>query len=153
MNKSISTAQARMALTLFVLGGVCVLTGIGFDALVFSPVINGKIIIGIGVLLAGVALAYIIRYIAFQKDPVRAQRMENIEKDERTLSIRRRAGFNAFITSMILSGFFLFIYSLISYPILSVQISFDWVWFMLAVLVIVPMMVYIIGLVRYEETM
>lgn len=153
MNKSISTAQARMALTLFVLGGVCVLTGIGFDALVFSPVINGKIIIGIGILLAGVALAYIIRYIAFKKDPVTAQRMENIEKDERTLSIRRRAGYNAFITSMILAGFFLLFYSLISYPILSIQISFDWVWFMLAVLVILPMMVYIIGLVRYEQSM
>jgi len=153
MNRSISTAQARMALTLFVLGGICVLTGIVFDDLVFFPVMNGKIILGIGIVLGGLSFAYIVRYIAFRKDPLTAQRLETNERDERTLSIRRRAGNGAFITSMILAGFFLIIYSLISYPVLAVQIEFDWVWFMLAVQVIVPMLVYITGLIRYEGKM
>ncbi|HWQ46814.1 MAG TPA: hypothetical protein VN376_08105 [Longilinea sp.] len=153
MNKSITTAQARMALTLFVLGGVCVLTGIAFDAFTFFPAINGKIITGIGVLLGGVSFAYIVRYLAFRKDPTTALRMEISERDERTLSIRRRAGNNAFITAMILSGLTLIIYSLVSYPILAEQINFDWVWLMLAVQVIVPMLVYIIGLVHYHDTM
>jgi uncharacterized membrane protein len=153
MNRSISTAQARMALTLFVLGGICILTGIFFDDIVFSPVMNGKIIMGIGIVLAGLSFAYIVRYIAFRKDPLTAQRMETNERDERTLSIRRRAGNGAFIASMILAGFSLFTYSLVSYPVLAVQIEFDWVWLMLAVQVIVPMLVYITGLVRYEGKM
>lgn len=57
---------------------------------------NFRIITGLGILLIGIGIGYLLRYRAALKDEQSARRLTVEERDERTVLIRARAGNRAY---------------------------------------------------------
>lgn len=68
---------------------------------------NFRIITGLGILIVGIGVGYLVRYgAAMNKDQLTARRLAAEETDERSLMIRNRAGNRAYwvSTAMVYSG-------------------------------------------------
>jgi hypothetical protein len=103
---------------------------------------NFRIITGLGILLAGIGVGYLVRYGAALKDEQSARRLIVEEQDERTVLIRARAGNRAFwvSTGLIYTGLMWVSFAANgSLPALSG----DTLWSFLAACVLVPFGVYV----------
>ena len=60
---------------------------------------NYRIVTGVGILLSGIGIGYLVRYRAALKDQGSARRLTVEERDERTVLIRTRAGNRAYWVS------------------------------------------------------
>jgi uncharacterized membrane protein len=82
---------------IFLIGGVIVIgSGIFIEHQYHGSPYNLRLITGLGILLAGVGIAYLVRYRATQIDEHSLRRVHAEERDERTELIRARAGNRAF---------------------------------------------------------
>ena len=147
MSNQQSYIQKRMRLGwgLVILGGVLFAAGLILQML-FSVPFNARIVSGLGIFLAGVGLAQILRYRAVQGDRQAATRLVNEERDERSRLIRAQAGSLAFWVSLAMTYIALMWLSLASSGSLPVP-TLDGLWFYLAAAVVVPGVVFIAGIV------
>lgn len=106
---------------------------------------NFRIITGLGILLIGVGVGYLVRYGAVQKDEQAARRLTAEERDERTQLIRTRAGNRAYWVSAALVYIGLMWASFAANGDLP-ALSGDTLWYFLAVAVLVPFGVYVLSL-------
>lgn len=103
---------------------------------------NFRIVTGIGILLSGVGIGYLVRYRAALKDEQSARRLTVEERDERTVLIRTRAGNRAYWVSSAL------IYTGLMWASFAANgslpdLSGNVLWFFLAAVVLIPFGVYI----------
>lgn len=103
---------------------------------------NFRIITGLGILLIGVGIGYLVRYKSAQKDEQSARRISVEERDERTVAIRSRAGNRAFLVETGLVYIGLMWVSFAANGSLP-PLEGDTLWFFLAAAMLIPFAVYI----------
>ena len=103
---------------------------------------NFRIITGLGILLAGIGVGYLVRYGAALKDEQSARRLSVEERDERTVLIRARAGNRAYWVSTAIIYIGLMWASFAANGSLP-ALTGNALWFFLAAGVLVPFGVYI----------
>lgn len=149
-NKS-SWIQTRVNLgwLFLALGAVVALAG-GVMQWQFADLpFNTRIITGLGILLVGVGIAYLVRYRAALRDEGSARRITAEERDERVVLIRNQAGNRAFWVSIAL------VYAGLMWASFSDRgdlppLTGDTLWFYLAGATVVPFVVYVASLL-YDE--
>lgn len=120
--------------------------GLEFDYLPY----NFRVITGLGILLIGIGISYLVRYWAAQKDETAAQRAMVDERDERTVAIRARAGNRAYWVSAVMLYAGLLWVGLAANGSLP-ELSGDVLWYYLAAAVVFPFGIYIVSLVVEER--
>jgi hypothetical protein len=103
---------------------------------------NTRLITGLGILLIGIGVGYLVRYMPALKDSQSARRLSVEERDERTLLIRARAGNRAYWVSAALIYFGLVWSSFAANGSLP-PLSGDSLWYFLAAAVLIPFGVYV----------
>jgi ABC-type uncharacterized transport system permease subunit len=121
---------------------------VGFRSTVES--FDPRIITGLGILLIGIGIGTLVRYIAVKKDARSSGRLVAEELDERNTLIRARAGNRAYWVSAAL------IYAGLMWASFAAngklpELRGDTLWFFLAGAVVLPFLVYIIGLVIDQQ--
>ena len=106
---------------------------------------NFRIITGLGILLVGIGIGYLVRYRAALKDEQSARRLTVEERDERTVLIRARAGSRAYWASMVLVYTGLMWASFAANGSLP-DLTGNTLWFFLAANLIIPFVVYVASL-------
>jgi hypothetical protein len=102
---------------------------------------NLRIITGLGLLLTGIGIGYLVRYWAALKDEQSAKRLTVEERDERTVLVRARAGNRAYWVSAVL------VYTGLMWSSFAANgglpdLSGDVLWYFLAAGVVIPFGVY-----------
>lgn len=127
------------------LGWICVglgvslfLIGIALRTFLSGTIADTRILEGIGILLIGVGIIPLSRSISARRDPLGARRSQLAESDERAVSFRNKAGFNAFLFSMVVNNAVLITYSALTRG----QPGFDPIWFTLIFLAVAPIIVF-----------
>lgn len=132
---------------LFAAGLLLILIGLAIRLWAPNVALNVKWISVFGILVTAFAIANLPQAIQSVKDPERARRAMYEASDERSLGIRRRSGYAAFIFSNLVSILALLVYSFTTRSVPGP----DRLWYYLAFMVLAPGMVYIIGLTYYHE--
>lgn len=142
--------QVRLGWVFFAAGLVLAIIGLilqwAFENLPF----NARIVTGLGILLLGIAVSYLVRYGAARRSLQAAKRLVSEERDERTQMIRARAGSRAYWVSAILTYALLMWVSFASNDSLP-MLSADALWYVLAAIVIVPGIVYMISTIYDQQ--
>lgn len=137
---------------LFLVAGILV-TGMGilierqFSYLSY----NFRVITGLGILLTGIGIGYLVKYRAALKNEDAARRIIVDERDERLVAIRTRAGNRAYWVSTALVYAGLMWISLASNGSLP-ALDEDALWYFLAAAAVIPFGVYIISIFKDERT-
>lgn len=140
--------QQRMYAWLFLIAGiVCAAAGVALERANLSLGINLRLITGMGILLLGLSLSAWLRFYSAEKRPEAAQRMMAAESDERMTAIKNKAGNRGFWLSLAITYALLMWESVASNGSLPV-LSEDARWFWLVAAVVLPMIVYIAGIVQ-----
>ena len=134
-------ALVGVSLLVFVVG--LLLQVLGADQ-PFDP----RLVSGLGVLLLGVGIGRLVQYMTLRRDPGAVRRIRIEAQDERTTLMRMRAGSRAHLVSELLTFALLMWVSFASHGQLS-ALSKDELWFALAAVVVVPMLVFV-GSMVYE---
>ena len=105
------------------------------------PYDYSRIITGLGILLAGIGIGYLVRYRAALKDEGSARHLTAEERDERLVLIRARAGNRAFWVSTLL------VYAGLMWASFAANgrlpaLGGDVLWYFLAAAVLIPFGVY-----------
>jgi hypothetical protein len=136
--------RIRLGWVFLGVGALVAVGGIFAESQFAGQPFNFRIITGLGILLIGVGVAYLVRYGAALKDEQAARRLTVEERDERTLLIRTRAGNRAYWVSAALAYIGLMWASFAANGDLP-ALSGDTLW-CLAAAVLVPFSVYILSL-------
>ena len=135
-------SRIRMGWIFLAAGSIVAIVGI-FTELQFAYLpYNFRIITGLGILLGGIGVGYLVRYRAALKDEQSAMRLTVEERDERTVLIRTRAGNRAYWVSTALIYLGLMWVSFAANGSLP-ALTGNTLWFFLAVGVLIPFGVYI----------
>lgn len=123
-------------------GVVVALVGIFAEVNFSYATFNFRLITGMGILLSGVGVGYLVRYRAALKDERSRRRLTAEERDERTILIRNRAGNRAYIVSAVL------VYTGLMWTSFAASGSLpaltgDALWFFLAACVLIPFSAYV----------
>jgi hypothetical protein len=112
---------------------------------------NFCILTGLGILLGGVGIGFVVRYRPALKDTQSARRLNAEERDERTMLIRARAGNRAYWVSaaLIYIGLMWVSFSWADLPLLGG----DALWYYLAACVVIPFGVYIASILLDERSL
>jgi len=136
------SSKIRMGWMFLATGIIVAIMGI-FAELQFAYLpYNFRIITGLGILLGGIGVGYLVRYRAALKDEQSAMRLNVEERDERTVLIRTRAGNRAYWVSTALIYLGLMWVSFAANGSLP-ALTGNTLWFFLAVGVLIPFGVYI----------
>jgi ABC-type uncharacterized transport system permease subunit len=141
--------QLWLGRILLIIGLIVGVTGILLPRLVSGLPFNPRIITGLGILLLGIGVAYLVRYAAAGRDVQTARRLVSEERDERMQIIRARAGNRAYWVSavMIYSGLMWVSFAESgSLPPLST----DALWYFLVAAVVLPFVIYTASLM-YDQ--
>jgi len=141
--------KIRRGWTLFGLGMVLIVGGILLNQSHF--LMNNRLVSALGVLVVGISIGVLVKYLTLKRHPEVAQRVMAEEDDERSRAIHDRAGRRGFEAAMGLLALVFIVYSAGSITVY--QSDPDPVWWFLAFLVSVPLAVYIFFLVHYQEKM
>ena len=117
---------------------------------VFDVPFNARIISGLGIFFSAVGLAQMFRYRLIQNNRKAAMRLVNTERDERSQMIRARSGNRAFWVSLGLTYAVLMWLSFAASGSLPPPTP-DGLWFFLAAAVVIPFVVYVIGIIQGEK--
>ena len=135
-------SRIRMGWIFLAAGSIVAIVGI-FTELQFAYMpYNFRIITGLGILLGGIGVGYLVRYRAALKDEQSAMRLTVEERDERTVLIRTRAGNRAYWVSTALIYLGLMWVSFAANGSLP-ALTGNTLWFFLAAGVLIPFGVYI----------
>jgi len=130
----------------FLIGGIITIgSGIIIEHQYYDSPYNLRLIAGLGILLTGIGIAYLVRYRATQKDEQSLRRVHAEERDERTALIRARAGNRAFWCSSAI------IYAGLMWESFAANGSVvglvgDVLWYYLAAAVLIPFGVYLLSI-------
>jgi hypothetical protein len=141
--------QSRFGLAFLVAGLVVMALGISLERRMEPLPFDARSVTAAGILLLGIATAFLWRYFFGRRNPQAAARLANKANDERYRTIHARAGNRAYWISLILGYLGLAYVSRMesrAVPVLSV----DALWYYLAALVVFPFAIYIVSLV-YDE--
>ncbi len=143
MNNRLKWIHRRWQLgwALLAAGLVFAVVGIILPLLIGSLPFNHRIITGLGILLLGIGVAFLVRYGSARRDPQAALRLVSEQRDERMQILRARAGNRAYWVSTIMAYAVLMWVSFASSGSLP-ELSTDTLWFFLAAVVVVPFIVY-----------
>lgn len=111
---------------------------------------NYRIITGLGILLAGIGVGFLVRYKAAMKNEESARRLTVEERDERVVLIRARAGNRAYWVSTLLVYIGLMWASFAADGSLPALIG-DALWYFLAAAVVIPFGVYVTSVIVDER--
>lgn len=140
--------QQRLFFRLFLIAGIIsIAAGIVMERTNLIPGFNPRLITGLGILLLGMSLSAWLRFYSASKRPEEAQRMVVADSDERMTAIKNKAGNRGFWLSLSITYALLMWESVSSNGSLPV-LSADARWFWLAAAVVLPMIVYIVGIVQ-----
>jgi ABC-type uncharacterized transport system permease subunit len=147
MNKQTNWISTKVRTGWFFLGAGIVVGMIGLLAQLRFGIqpYNTRIITGVGIFLAGVGIANIVRYRGALKDEQSARRVTADERDERIVQIRNRAGNRAFLVSVSLTYVGLMWASFADRGELP-SLTGDTLWYYLAATVLISFAVYIGGI-------
>ncbi len=126
---------------LLIIGLIIALVGILLPKAITDLPFNNRIIIGIGILIAGLSIAPLVQYMTLKSDREAARKFVAEERDERTQMLRARAGSRAYVCSAVLAAGGLMWVSFNFNGSLP-QLSADALWYYLAALIILPLIVY-----------
>ncbi len=143
MNKQMKWVNSQVSKGwLFLVTGLLVVgVGIILERQAAALTFNPRIVTGLGILLLGISLAYLVRYFSARRDPQAAARVASEERDERNLLLRARAGNRAYWSSAVLTYALLMWVSFASNGSLP-ALSMDALWYALAGMVVLPFGVY-----------
>lgn len=141
--------RVRAGWGLLVLGIVLFTVGLALQH-VFQVPFNARVISGLGIFFGAVGLAQMFRYRLVQNDRKAATRLVNAERDERSQMIRARSGNRAFWVSIGLTYAALLWLSFASNGSLPAPTP-DGLWFFLAAAVVIPFVVYVVGIMLGEK--
>jgi len=130
-------------------GLVVLISGVLLELLKVNQSFDPRTITGAGILFLGIGAANLVRYRSAAKNPAAASRVFNEERDERTVTIRTRAGNRAFWVSIAMTYTVLMWESMSSNGSLP-KLSSDGLWFFLAAAVVLPFAVYIAS-IMYDQ--
>jgi hypothetical protein len=142
--------KKNLAKIFFGLGLVIFIKGIILELLNVNQAFNPRIISGLGILFIGIGLSHWIRYRSAAKDPITAGRVINVERDERMVTIRTRAGNRAFWVSILMTYTCLMWESFAGNGSLP-KLTSDRLWFFLAAAVVIPFTVYIASIIYGQK--
>ncbi len=152
MDKRASWIATRVTLGwVFLVAGVIVaFVGILSEVRFSYVPFDFRLITGLGILLAGIGVGFLIRYRSALKDEQSARRLTAEERDERTVMIRNRAGNRAYIVSTAL------VYSGLMWTSFAANDSLpalagDVLWFFLAICVVIPFGVYVGSILNDQQ--
>ncbi len=137
------TNETRTGWILLIFGIVLLAAGAISRQLMPNVTFLGRLVMALGIFFTGWGIITLNKWLVGLKDPQAARRMVVEEQDERSLSIRDRAGNRAFIFSILASSFGLIIYSALT----SNQAGFDPIWWYLAFTVVGPGLFYTLSLI------
>ncbi|NLT72593.1 MAG: hypothetical protein GXX94_00155 [Chloroflexi bacterium] len=142
--------QLRLGWWLSVGGVALVLAGIGLDRLAAKLSFDPRIVAGLGILLLGLGLSFLLRAWVLRHEEQAARTLLAEERDERSRMLRERAGSRAYGVSALLSwgGLMWASFAHIGY---LPALSDDAHWNLLAGLVIVPFLVYLVSFVADQQ--
>ncbi len=151
MNKHLEWINRQLWLgrILLIAGIIAGIAGILLSSLISGLQFNPKIITGLGILLVGMGIAYLVRYGAARRDIQTAKRLVSEERDERMLLHRARAGNRAYWASAALAYTGLMWVSFSENGSLP-PLSIDALWYFLAAVVVLPFFIYA-GSLMYDE--
>jgi len=136
------SSKIRMGWMFLATGIIVAIMGI-FAELQFAYLpYNFRIITGLGILVGGIGVGYLVRYRGALKDEQSAMRLTVEERDERTVLIRTRAGNRAYWVSTALIYLGLMWVSFAANGSLP-ALTGNTLWFFLAAGVLIPFGVYI----------
>ena len=145
------STRVRLGWALLAVGVVLAGMGVWLEFQYLYVENSFRILTGLGILLAGVGIGFLVRYRPALKDSLSARRLNAEEGDERTVLIRARAGNRAYWVSAAL------IY------IGLMWVSFSWgglpemgsnaLWYYLAACVLIPFGVYIASILIDERNL
>ena len=138
-------SKYRLGWIFLALGLLLAIVGIIIERVYAYLPYNFRIITGVGIFLAGIGVANLVRFGAAMKDEASAKRLTVEERDERTVLIRSRAGNRAFWVSIALVYIGLMWSSFAANGGVP-DLSGDVLWFFLAAGVLIPFGVYVIGI-------
>ena len=147
MNKNMEwiNRQIRLGRILIAAGLIAIIIGIVLPGIVSGLQFNPRIITGIGIVVLGIGISYQVRFGPVVRDAQAARRLVSEERDERMQLIRGRAGYRAFWTAEALIYAGLMWVSFAESGSLP-PVSTDTLWYFLAVAVIVPFIVFAVGM-------
>ncbi len=153
MNEQTQWLRVRARLGwLLLAGGLVLLAGSLVAARAYpDATFNFRIVGGLGILVVGIGLAFAVRYGVALRDEAAARRVIVEERDERSVTIRQRAGSRAYWTSAILVFAGLMWSSFAANGQLP-QLEGDGLWNYLAAATLVPLAVYLGSVVLDERT-
>lgn len=146
-NNSYFSKRLKISTAALVIGVLLIGAGITFSILQPEDASLRRWSVSLGFFFTGIGAVNFLRYRSVVQNPTAARRVELAEKDERSLMIRNRAGYSAYLLSMLISYGGLLIYSNLSQ---STQ-GFDFFWYYLAFAALAPSVFYIIYLVWLHE--
>lgn len=141
--------QVRVGWLLLAAGVIVGLVGVALPWVAGDLPFNERIITGVGILLGGVGISYLVRYAAARREPQVARRIVSEERDERMHLLRSQAGNRAYWVSAGLAYIGLMWLSFAENGSLPMP-TMDGVWYFLAAVVVVPFIVYAASLV-YDQ--
>ena len=145
-------SKIRMGWMFLAAGALVAVVGIFTEIQYADLPYNFRIITGLGILLAGVGVGYLVRYKAALKDSPSARRLTVEDRDERNVLLRSRAGNRAYWVSTA------FIYSGLMWASFAANgdlpdLTGDVLWFFLAAGVLIPFGVYITSILADQRNL
>ena len=137
--------KVRLGWLLLALGALVVTIGIFTELQFAGSAYNYRLVTGLGIVLVGAGIGYLVRYRLALKNDQAARRLAIEEQDERTVLINSRAGQRAYWFSAALAYAGLLWVSFASHGSLP-ALSGDALWYFLAACVLAPFGVYVISL-------
>lgn len=136
LTKSVVLLGSGMVLFLF--------GAVNFFSAVWGPYLH--LIEGIGVFLIAIGGWKLIQTFRYKKNPEELRKARVETMDERKLWIQYRSGNNAFKAGVTMTYLFL-----LAVGATEQNLSTDLIWWVLAGIVVMTLIVYIVSLVRYES--
>lgn len=140
-------AEVRFGWALLLIGVVLVVAGLIFRQLLNDAGPLGRLVMTFGIFLGGWGLVSLNKNLLTFRDPRAARRLAIEAQDERSLSIRNKAGYESFVFALVISAVGLLIYSVLSQD----QKGFDLLWWYLAFLVVGPGVFYVVRLISFHQ--
>jgi uncharacterized membrane protein YfcA len=139
--------KLRLGWILIIAGTILAFAGILLRWMVEELPFNERIITALGILLLAVGIAQLVKYRAASRDRETARRLTANERDERMIMIRARAGHRGFWVSIGLTYAVLMWLSFADSGSLP-PLSPDTLWFVMAGVVLAPMLIYVGSIIR-----
>lgn len=129
-------------------GLLVMLAGLSVRWLTELPWQTARPVIAVGLVLAGSCAGSLVRALALRADPRQAKRLLAAEGDERALAVRGRAAVWGFWSGIAVSGLALLI---VSFQYANPPMDVDSIWFLMAGVVVLPLVFYVAGLLYYDR--